>query len=587
MSIGPYQGAVGRTINDIAGDFPTPMTFGALGDGVTDDTAAFEAAFAASSSTSGTDVLHIPANRVFIVSGLTILRNGFRIVGSQGQDPVSNLGRIKLKNGANASVLTVSGANCRVEGFNVDGNQAGQTVATPAILLAGSGAILESTLVQNSKGDGIKIAGCDSVRVVSVTCSGNAGYGLNLASVTNALINDSNFTGNGTGSFTTSGVNTFKCNGNNGLTDRSDYQILTAGNLAEIPNDTSIGTIINRFTINIGGKARVAPTTATGGIMGVCQGNAGTSLSCDVAIFGPRITVDFDGATTAGNYVVPSTTTAGKAHDSGVAAGGSLPTGTQVMGIVLSTNGVAGTYIIFLFPPEIRVSSGGGGGMSAAPPYLYDGSNYYISSPGLVQITRPSLTSFTYNGAVGSVGANGNVVMTIASGNNTMNAGYVSAPATPYTFTAVMQIDPFDISGTASGIWRGGGLFLALLNFAETEGNIVGFGFPNAYFNFGFGWHSPGGSFEDISTTPTDLFFGKDGQPFSPSDVLYLQIHNDGTNLSFRLSGNGQPNSYIEWFTVPISTYFTTGAPTLIGWYGSEGNTLLPSVVTLLSWLVS
>jgi hypothetical protein len=56
----------------------------------------------------------------------------------------------------------------------------------------------------------------------------------------------------------------------------------------------------------------------------------------------------FDGATTAGDYVVASTITAGDCHDNGAA----YPTGIQAIGRVLSTNAAAGTYTVELFGPE-------------------------------------------------------------------------------------------------------------------------------------------------------------------------------------------------------------------------------------------
>src|SRR5262249_33859956 len=66
----------------------------------------------------------------------------------------------------------------------------------------------------------------------------------------------------------------------------------------------------------------------------------------------------FSGGTTAGNYVVISDATAGNCKD----GGSTYPASGQVIGRVLGTNGVPGTYPILLFAPEIRGGSGGGGG---------------------------------------------------------------------------------------------------------------------------------------------------------------------------------------------------------------------------------
>src|SRR5207249_3103167 len=61
----------------------------------------------------------------------------------------------------------------------------------------------------------------------------------------------------------------------------------------------------------------------------------------------------FDGATTAGDYVTISSTTAGDCHD----AGATFPTsGGQVLGRVLSTNGAGGTYAMVLYPGELPIA---------------------------------------------------------------------------------------------------------------------------------------------------------------------------------------------------------------------------------------
>src|SRR5204863_1844511 len=60
----------------------------------------------------------------------------------------------------------------------------------------------------------------------------------------------------------------------------------------------------------------------------------------------------FDGATTAGDYVVASTTVGGDCHDSGA----TQPT-VQIIGRVLSTNGGAGTYTIALKPEALTATA--------------------------------------------------------------------------------------------------------------------------------------------------------------------------------------------------------------------------------------
>lgn len=221
MPTSNYTGTIGRTLPDIIGDYPSVMAWGAVGDGVTDDTAAFNAAFSATAAIGGTDVLFIPANRIFIVTALTLSRNGFRLLGSQGQDPTNNLGRIKLKNATNAVVLTVSGNNCRIEGVNIDGNASNQTVAHPAVEITGAAVTLASSLIRNSKGDGVKITSADSTRLSGNTIRDNALFGINVASATNALLSLNELANNTSGSLTTSGAIDYRAYGNVGITDRS------------------------------------------------------------------------------------------------------------------------------------------------------------------------------------------------------------------------------------------------------------------------------------------------------------------------------------------------------------------------------
>src|SRR4029450_10692047 len=98
-------------------------------------------------------------------------------------------------------------------------------------------------------------------------------------------------------------------------------------------------------------KAIIVGTSDTTAL-GIVVGGAGTSGSAQIAREGIASCV-FDGATTAGNYVQISTTSAGSCHD----AGATFPTsGGQVLGRVLSTNGAGGTYAMVLYPGELPIA---------------------------------------------------------------------------------------------------------------------------------------------------------------------------------------------------------------------------------------
>jgi hypothetical protein len=115
----------------------------------------------------------------------------------------------------------------------------------------------------------------------------------------------------------------------------------------QLPNAASTGTTINTIAKLTGtGTAVIGATTdVANGIfgLGIVVAGAGTTGNATIAEFGQASCV-FDNATTANDYVTESTTTGGDCHD----AGSTLPAG-QVVGAVLSTNGSAGTYPIYIF----------------------------------------------------------------------------------------------------------------------------------------------------------------------------------------------------------------------------------------------
>lgn len=137
-----------------------------------------------------------------------------------------------------------------------------------------------------------------------------------------------------------------------------------------IANASSTGTTTSTITKLTGAPstAVIAATTDTGGTVGICTSGCTTSGNATIQIAG-SVNCVFDGATTAGDYVQISSSTAGNCHDTA----STYPTSGQVIGRVLSTNGSGGTYSIDLFPAEIKAASGGGsvtsvGGLTGAVP---------------------------------------------------------------------------------------------------------------------------------------------------------------------------------------------------------------------------
>lgn len=138
------------------------------------------------------------------------------------------------------------------------------------------------------------------------------------------------------------------------------------GNFKQIANASSTGTTANTLTKYTGAPstAIIASTSDTNGIVGICTANCSTTGNATIQLSGSNVSCVFDAGTTAGHFVVISNTTnsgtatAGNCHDGGA----TLPASSagQLIGVVLSTNGGAGTYGIDLFPPGSSGSSSPG-----------------------------------------------------------------------------------------------------------------------------------------------------------------------------------------------------------------------------------
>lgn len=115
-----------------------------------------------------------------------------------------------------------------------------------------------------------------------------------------------------------------------------------------IPNAGVTGTVNTTLTKLTGAPSTAVQTTTAdvNGILGITVAGGGTSGNASIQTTGLALCA-FDGATTAGDYVINSPTVNGNCHD----AGASPSASTQVVGRVLSTNGGAGTYSIEMTPP--------------------------------------------------------------------------------------------------------------------------------------------------------------------------------------------------------------------------------------------
>jgi hypothetical protein len=132
---------------------------------------------------------------------------------------------------------------------------------------------------------------------------------------------------------------------------------VATGNPTNFENFTNggAGTVLNGLAklvpLGAGTVAVSTVTSDTGGVIGIVVAGAGTS-GINIVQRRGQVLCAFDGSTTVDDYVQISTTAGNNCHDTGQTT---YPTsGGQVVGRVLGTNAGAGTYLMDLFPSEIR-----------------------------------------------------------------------------------------------------------------------------------------------------------------------------------------------------------------------------------------
>lgn len=175
----------------------------------------------------------------------------------------------------------------------------------------------------------------------------------------------------------------------------------------EIPNDASTGTTVNKLAkLTSAGAAIIASTTDTDGEIGVVIGAAGKSGNAQIAVSGTAGCV-FDGATTAGDFVGISSSTAGDCHD----AGATRPLSAQTIGRVLSTNASGGTYEVTMALGVTNTAGGGSGTVNsgtAGQMAYYATSTTAVSGNANATISGGALTLGVSTSALGSLILSGN-----------------------------------------------------------------------------------------------------------------------------------------------------------------------------------
>ncbi|MGA2134997.1 MAG: glycosyl hydrolase family 28-related protein [Bryobacteraceae bacterium] len=177
-------GAVVRTVTSKLQDVVHVKDFGAMGDGVTDDSAAFSAALASGAGEVRAD------SGTYVINSVITLAKGQKIYFGVGQHTVGGIrfsdsltdqtgtGKIEcagsgqttlmLRNGANTDVISqtnfgsLTGKNSQfglfrgeIHSCTIDGNKTNQTAASYGVRLYGHGLVMTDVSVRNAYSDGI------------------------------------------------------------------------------------------------------------------------------------------------------------------------------------------------------------------------------------------------------------------------------------------------------------------------------------------------------------------------------------------------------------------------------------------------
>jgi len=164
----PFTGSVPTTVEDKLAESLSVSDFGAVGDGVTNDTVAIEAAIAASSGKA----IYYPAGTYMTNSLLYNSVTGISIVGENKYTTI-----IKLNAGQNNHLLGFNtSTDCAVQNITLDQNKA-----------------------NNTAGHGLRLGGIDGLTVNNVIIQNCDSYGIGFQAGTNKNIFLTNFEINGTG----------------------------------------------------------------------------------------------------------------------------------------------------------------------------------------------------------------------------------------------------------------------------------------------------------------------------------------------------------------------------------------------------
>lgn len=175
-------------VANLLGSF-SAKTYGAIGDGITDDTAAIQAAIAAA-GTYGTVLF---PDGTYISGALTANVVGQRWLLDRGAT-------LKAKTNINDYMITVSATDFVFDGGTVDGNVTNQAPAMRCFNVAAARATLQNCAIQNAKSGLVYINGVDRTRILNCVLSSPGNYGIfNSGAATNLEIRGCRISADATG----------------------------------------------------------------------------------------------------------------------------------------------------------------------------------------------------------------------------------------------------------------------------------------------------------------------------------------------------------------------------------------------------
>lgn len=161
------------------------LDYGAVGDGVTDDSAAWALLYAA---TSAGDTVYFPGPKTYLMGTVSLAKRLHLLLADDAT--------IQTKSGTNGNVVSISAAGSSVRGGTLDHDSANQS-AGHGIDITAEGVTIERVTVHDTKGWGIYSRRAKTaIRDCVVTDSGSTSIFIQTNSITNADIDGCVVSGN-------------------------------------------------------------------------------------------------------------------------------------------------------------------------------------------------------------------------------------------------------------------------------------------------------------------------------------------------------------------------------------------------------